>query len=209
MDGPPDGIITFSLSSEANAFLLERELRRVGAVRENLRHVPAVSGVYGWWFDTAIGRHFEGTLVQDGFNLLYVGIAPRRSQEGKRRPRSLRDRLKNHCLGPIAQSTLRRTLVALLHQDQRFSISLTHKGKPIMLREDEEKLSAWMHDHARITWMIASTPRVIEENLLGVGRPRFPLNIEGSRDEFRFELKALREKMFGKGRKKALDLTKN
>ena len=58
-----------------------------------------------------------------------------------------------------------------------------------MSAEDEAKLTRWMEEHARVGWLIAPAPWTIEEELLKHG-PRLPLNIRGSSDPFRSELRA-------------------
>jgi hypothetical protein len=183
--------MTHSLSREAEAFLRQTPLVRVEAICEDAAVVPAAPGIYGWWFDDSMESVSAGTLSRNGRHLLYVGIAPSsRPQEG-RKPRTLRDRLINHCRGPLATSTLRRTLAALLNVEAAFSIGIGPSGKLMMLKHDEVKLTRWMDDHAMVMWSIAQSPWLIEDELLEHG-PRLPLNIQGSRDPYRLELKKLR-----------------
>ena len=63
-----------------------------------------------------------------------------------------------------------------------------------MDHNDEERLTEWMIEHARVMWSSMAEPWLIEEELLQHG-PRFPLNISGSNDDFRHKLKELRANM--------------
>jgi hypothetical protein len=99
-----------TLSREAETFLEQAQFVTADAIREKPAIVPAEAGVYGWWFDQALGSLSEGSHVRNGLHLLYVGIAPSAPPKDGVKPRTLRDRLLNHCRGPIATSTLRRTL---------------------------------------------------------------------------------------------------
>jgi hypothetical protein len=180
-----------TLSREAETFLEQARFVTPDAIREKPAIVPAEAGLYGWWFDQALGTISEGSHVRNGLHLLYVGIAPSAPPKDGVKPRTLRDRLLNHCRGPIATSTLRRTLAALLNADERFSIERAASGKSQMSEEDEAKLTRWMTEHARVTWLTTPVPWMLEKELLDRG-PRLPLNIRGSSDPFRKKLTALR-----------------
>lgn len=83
-----------------------------------------------------------GTHSLDGYCLLYVGITPVRALKPEtRKPRTLRDRLRDHCCGPIATSTLRRRLACLLQDRLGFEISRSQAGKLVMRDADERVLS--------------------------------------------------------------------
>jgi hypothetical protein len=180
-----------TLSREAETFLQQAQFVTADAIREKSAIVPAQAGVYGWWFDQALGNLSEGSHVRNGLHLLYVGIAPGAPPKDGVKPRTLRDRLLNHCRGPLATSTLRRTLAALLKDEEHLSIDRTEAGKLRMSLEDEAKLTRWMSEHARITWLTTPAPRLAEKELLEHG-PRLPLNIRGSSDPYRKELSGLR-----------------
>lgn len=115
--------------------------------------------------------------------------APRVREQ--RRARSLRDRLRNHVRGPIATSTLRRSLGALLASEFGLILTRSDTGKLRRSAADEERLSAWMEDHARVGWISCSEPWLIEDALITSG-PRLPLNFRGSVDPYRHELSAMR-----------------
>jgi hypothetical protein len=91
----------------------------------------------------------------------------------------------------MATSTLRRTLAALLKANERFSIERAASGKSQMSAENEARLTRWMTEHARVTWLTTPVPWILERELLDRG-PRLPLNIRGSSDPFRKTLSALR-----------------
>lgn len=72
--------------------------------------VPAVNGVYFWWFkEIPPCVPTEGCLTHEGYTLLYVGISP--DKKGKPNSRAnLKTRIKTHYSGNAEGSTLRRTL---------------------------------------------------------------------------------------------------
>ena len=156
--------------------------------------VPDNPGIYGWWFDEDVLAQVPKTdsLRCDGRRLLYVGIAPSApSALGRASRRTLRDRLKNHARGPIAHSTLRRTLTVLLDSTLVLAPTRRANGKLTMSHEAELELTAWMSSHARVSWMVHQSPWLVEHQLITQG-PRLPLNIRDSPDPFRHELARLR-----------------
>lgn len=185
--------MTHSLSRAAEQFLKTEPVLSVSSVLRDATAVPSMPGIYGWWFDPAfLPDQTGGILVQNGLRLLYVGIAPSRpATTSGQGARTLRDRLKNHCRGPIRTSTLRRTLAAVLATEEGFIISRLESGKVSMSASDEQRLSGWMDGHAKIAYMAAQAPWSLEAELLAWG-PSLPLNISGSRNPFRHQLKALR-----------------
>ncbi len=131
------------------------------------------------------------SLLMAGRWLLYVGIAPNGAKRttGKR---TLRDRLKNHCRGPIGSSTLRRTLASLLTPDLLdLSLGRTASGKHALSAQDEARLTQWMSTHLRVAWLVHPEPWQLEDALIKKG-PRLPLNIAGSSDPFVETLKQRR-----------------
>ena len=185
--------MTHSLTEAAQPLLSPEQLWSADQIRARPSVVPATPAIYGWWFDAGLPRvPTEGALLRDGRRLLYVGIAPRGpSPDGAPQGRTLRDRLKNHCRGPIASSTLRRTLACVLARVLDFHIHLRSPGKLGMRDADERRLTEWMQEHARVGWMITTEPWVLEEVLITAG-PRLPLNIRSSSDPFRLESRRLR-----------------
>lgn len=185
--------MTLSLSAGAEALLKPKRLHTVSEIQDDWRVVPAEPGLYGWWFSQGQppGVPTDGAAQHGEYRLLYVGIAPSGAPSKAARVRTLRDRLKNHCRGPIATSTLRRTLAALLAPDLGLAIARQHRGKVAMPPPNELALTGWMAAHARVGWAICAEPWVHEKKLIASG-PRLPLNIKGSSDPFRTELRAIR-----------------
>lgn len=198
--------MAYNLSPNADAFLAQGRMVTVAAIREDPTTVPAGPGIYGWWFDepfcalleqripelcSETSRANKDRLSQAGFELLYVGICPGGRPRDGAESRGLRNRLLNHCRGPIATSTLRRTLAAFVVGQENLSIERTASGKVRMSAEDEANLTRWMADHARVTWLITPEPWIVEEELLTHG-PTLPLNIRGSSGEWARKLTAIR-----------------
>jgi hypothetical protein len=125
----------------------------------------------------------------------YVGIAPRKpSAAGSVSGGTLRNRLLNHCRGPLATSTLRRTLAVLLKGELGLDITCTSAGKLKMPLELETRLTGWMDEHARVVWVVYPEPWEIEDHLIQ-GTTRLPLNIRGSSDPFAKVLSNLRSQV--------------
>ena len=159
--------------------------------------IPDAPGIYGWWFTGAIsGVPLEGTLEQEGYRLLYIGIAPRKpSKNGSESKSTLRKRIaRNHLGSRIGSSTLRRSLACLLEREMGFNISRAVKGKLVMPRQQEVELTNWIISRAALSFMIHAAPWDVEDSLIALGTPRLPLNIEGSNHEFAPQLSILRRK---------------
>jgi len=154
----------------------------------NFDNVPRSRGIYAWFFrslppgvpslDTCSGQF--GTL-------LYVGIAP----NGPVSKRTLRDRIKDHLKGPIAASTLRRSLAGLLAKDLGLKIVRNSQGRVQLPPDQEAILTQWMSNVAHIAWVVCDQPWDLERQLLAQG-PRLPLNISGSKDVYAKELRRVR-----------------
>jgi hypothetical protein len=155
--------------------------------------VPKERGAYGWWFDTSPpGVPIEKAQKLKGFHLLYVGIAP----SAPTSKRTLRDRLKNHCRGPIAVSTLRRSLAVLLDRELQLKVGRQFSGKLYIDQGAEARLTAWMDQHARVCWAITPEPWKLERHLISTG-PFLPLNIKGALHPFVPELRRMRSSVKG------------
>jgi hypothetical protein len=140
----------------------------------------------------------EKTAVHGDRRLLYVGIAPRKpSAAGSASDSTLRNRLLNHCRGPLASSTLRRTLAVLLKSEFGLSITRTKAGKLKMPPEHEAWLTGWMEENARVIWVVNAAPWEVEDHLVQ-GTARLPLNIRGSSDPFAKVLSAMRSQILSR-----------
>jgi hypothetical protein len=177
--------MTHSLTAAAEALLCPKRLYSVTDLRLAPSLIPEEGGVYAWWFAKAPSMvSVENTAIHDGRRLLYVGIAPRKpSAAGSVSDSTLRNRLLNHCRGPVASSTLRRTLAVLLKGELDLSITRTKAGKLKMSPEHEARLTQWMDDNARVVWLVNPAPWEVEDHLIQ-GAVRLPLNIRGSSDPF-------------------------
>jgi hypothetical protein len=170
-----------------SSFQVPSTLFTVGEVIKAPSAAPDEAGLYAWWFDELPNVPLEGAWEQNGFRLAYVGIAS--SRVGSRR--TLRQRLRNHCNGPIATSTLRRSLAAVLVDVLDLHPSV-EPSKKVRLPDDEEvRLSKWLAAHGRVAWIADATPWTYETKLLQSGPP-LALNIRGNKHPFGRELLALR-----------------
>lgn len=178
--------MTYSLNV-CERLLQPRRLFHPAEILNTPSAAPRASGIYGWWLkDPPSIIPVDGTREQDGFHLLYIGIAP----HGPKSASTLFHRLKTHCRGPIAQSTFRRTLASLLHEPLRLDPMLTHSKKLGLPRAHEHALSQWMSDYARTAWIEHAEPWNLERLLLATNM--FPLNIGGSKHAFANYLRVAR-----------------
>jgi hypothetical protein len=177
----------------ASRLLNPDRLFTVSELRQTPALIPRAGGAYAWWLSTVPpGVPFDGTKIFDGSRLLYVGIAPRKpapTEQGQG-TRTLRDRLLNHCRGPIGSPTLRRTFATLLAPNLGLRVGRLPSGRIGMPAEDEAKLTDWMSMHARVNWVLSSVPWDVEDQL--IGETHLPLNIRGSSKPFAKVLSKLR-----------------
>ncbi|ROR08848.1 GIY-YIG nuclease family protein [Erwinia sp. JUb26] len=155
--------------------------------------VPAVNGVYFWWFkDIPPGVPTDGCITREGFTLLYVGISP--DKKGKPNSRAtLKTRIRTHYSGNAEGSTLRRTLGILLAKESGFPLRRVGSGtRTTFTHLGEQWLDRWMELNARVHWVADDEPWLLEKQLI-VGIT-LPLNIKGNNHVFRPELSAMRRK---------------
>lgn len=132
--------------------------------------LPAAPGLYAWWgrFGALPGisgpRHPDAAL-----QLLYVGIAP----NGAASRATLRSRVVgDHIRGTTGSSTLRRSLAALLSEQQGWRSRWT--TRPVLVNADELRLSEWMGEKLRLTWAEHPEPWTVEAPVIAELEP--PLN---------------------------------
>jgi hypothetical protein len=192
--------MTHSLMTAAGALLCPKRLFSVFELRNAPTIIPKEGGIYAWWFSKVPpGVPVDETAIQDGRWLLYVGIAPRKpSAAGSVSKSTLRDRLLTHCRGPLALSTLRRTVAVLLASELGLSITLTASEKFKMSTAHETRPTQWMNENARVIWVTNPAPWEVEEHLIQ-GPVRLPLNIQGSSDPFAKVLSNMRSRIRQKG----------
>lgn len=171
-------------------------------VLERPSPVPAVPGVYAWYFDqTPEGVPVEGCHVTDGGLLLYVGISPKApSRDGLKQSRqSLRTRIRYHYRGNAAGSTLRLTLGSLLSEELGIGLRRVGSGQRLTFSAGEAVLSEWMGRHARVCWVETTTPWLLETQLIGT--LTLPLNLDQNiRSSFREELSGRRAEQRARAR---------
>jgi hypothetical protein len=140
------------------------------------RGLPPDPGFYAWWArDGSLpGTPAQPHPTQDGWGLLYVGIAPVRSSSKQR----LRSRVAgNHLQGNTGASTFRLSLAALLLDDLDFHPF--RKGAKVVLPASENRaLSTWQRANLRITWVVQREPWTYEPSVIDRLQP--PLNLAGN-----------------------------
>jgi len=155
--------------------------------------VPAINGVYFWWFkEIPPGVPTEGCLTHEGYTLLYVGISP--DKKGKPNSRAnLKTRIKTHYSGNAEGSTLRRTLGVLLAAESNYPLRRVGGGtRTTFTHSGEQWLDHWMEQNAKVYWVAHEEPWVLEEEL--IGSIPLPLNIQGNIHPFKPTLSAMRSK---------------
>ena len=112
--------------------------------------VPAVKGIYFWWFkEIPPGVPIEGCITQEGYTLLYVGISPDKKSKPNSRA-NLRQRIKTHYNGNAEGSTLRLTLGVLLSTKSNFPLRRVGLGKrTTFTHPGEQWLDQWMEKKLR------------------------------------------------------------
>jgi hypothetical protein len=175
------------------------------------------NGIYAWWFGAMPkGVPITHTKQIDGMNLLYIGIGPV-SEKSKA---SLVKRLRNHVKADASRSTLRTSLGCLLAETLNLQLEVTrinrrngtssvkhHYGfdlKVLSTELNEERLSTWMENHARVCWIYHDRPWEMENSL--IQKLNLPLNIEhNDHHPFAKTLSSLRSKHFQNARERWLE----
>ena len=157
--------------------------------------VPRQSGVYAWYFNAMPGGVPSGTAHTYGdWTLLYIGISPSKPPTNGRPTSSqtLAHRIRYHYRGNAEGSTLRLTLGCLLSTELGIALRRVGSGTRMTFGSaGEATLSAWMAEHARVTWVLDQTPWVREHALIGA--LALPLNLDQNRAHpFHPTLSALR-----------------
>ena len=156
--------------------------------------IPAVPGVYGWWFNRLPATCDVSNCRQlDGFTLLYTGISPKRPPRNGRAPSrgQLRQRIVTHYAGNAEGSTLRKTLGCLLAAELGIQLRRVGSGSRRTFVDGEQQLSRWMGEHAYISFAPHERPWELEELLIDL--LDLPLNLDGnSRNAFHSELTRVR-----------------
>ncbi|KPP98521.1 MAG: hypothetical protein HLUCCA12_17980 [Rhodobacteraceae bacterium HLUCCA12] len=185
--------LTYSLSNEARAVLSPEALLLPDHVMDFIDRRAVTHAVYGWWFDHGLPLvPTDGCIEREGKHLLYIGIAPSKVRLIKPgSPSPVKRRFQRDHLRGVRGSTLRKSLAALLQQELGLEFRRDKGGKVGMDRCHEQKLSAWIDQHAAISITQNDEPWMLEEELVRQGPP-LPLNIDMSGHPFKSTLKDLR-----------------
>ncbi len=113
--------------------------------------VPALPGVYAWWFrEIPPGLVTHECLTHETLTLLYVGISPKRPPiKGRPSHQNLRTRVRYHYRGNAEGSTLRLTLGCLLAERLDITLYRVGSGKRMTFCEGEDMLSSWMDSRSQ------------------------------------------------------------
>ena len=132
--------------------------------------VPSEPGLYAWWAPAGVVPGIVGPAHPDAeLELLYVGLA----RSGGTARSTLRSRVVgNHIRGTTGQSTLRRSLAALLSEQQGWQSRWT--TRPVLVNADELRLSEWMGERLRLSWAVHPEPWTVEAAVIAELEP--PLN---------------------------------
>lgn len=141
---------------------------------------PAEPGIYGWWIRAqSLEVPAAAYRQHNGFELLYLGISPRKPSAASRVSKgNLKKRLNQHVNGNASRSTLRRTLGVLLIESLSLTLGIRN-GRELWVQESV--LSDWMHENARVAFAIDPAPWIAEGELLEHGT--LALNIQGRRND--------------------------
>jgi hypothetical protein len=152
--------------------------------------IPAVRGVYAWFFkEIPSGVPVDGCIVRDGLTLLYVGISPKNDASSQ----NLRKRITYHFKGNSGGSTLRLSLGVLLTEKSNYPLRRVGSGKRMTFTHmGEQWLDDWLEENAFVCWIEHQTPWEIERELLSA--LSLPLNIQDNQHHsFAAELSDMRK----------------
>lgn len=150
--------------------------------------VPDEPGLYAWWSRPNALPGIAGPAHPDGeHELLYVGLA----RSGLSSGATLRSRVVgNHIRGTTGQSTLRRALAALLHEQEGWRSTFT--DRPLLVRDDEQRLTAWMQDNLALSWVVHEQPWTVEADVIGELTPPLNQSANSSHPLYRYVREARR-----------------
>ena len=141
--------------------------------------IPNESGVYAWFFsDIPATIPLTGTLEREGRRLLYVGISPKPdTKAGGKSRQTIRTRIRYHFRGNTEGSTLRKTLGCLLAEHLQIRLQVVgNSGKRMTFgTAGEQKLTSWLAENARVTWLTNARPWEIED--AAIKTLSLPLNL--------------------------------
>ena len=166
---------------------------------EKLESLPDSSGLYFWYFrhidelftERQIEQLYLPKVIQyNDYFLLYLGIA-----EGQ----SIKERITRKHLKSAHGSTLRHSIGSLLAHKYGVNPFSNVKTGKFAIDEDwgvEKRITEYLEENAKISWIRDEQPKRLETGLLGdYRRLSFPLNINKyPSHQFCMNLKKLRKK---------------
>ena len=132
--------------------------------------LPDGPGIYAWWvLRGALGNiPAKSHPTESHRQLLYVGIAPKRSASSA----TIRSRvISNHLRGNTGSSTFRLALAATLIDALCLHPNCSKSGKCVLPSDENQRLSTWQKDHLSITWAIVDQPWDIEAHTIQQLKP--------------------------------------
>jgi hypothetical protein len=145
--------------------------------------VPKVSGIYAWYFDEVPpGVDVRNCHIIPEGVMLYVGIAPKQPPRNGASPstQTLWNRIRYHYRGNAYGSTLRLTLGCHLAETLGIALRRVGSGNRLTFTQyGEHRISEWMSRHARVTWVHADAPWLLET--CAMEQLNLPLNLQGNR----------------------------
>jgi hypothetical protein len=146
--------------------------------------VPAVAGIYAWYFKVPPSLDMDLTSYwsQQGAYLLYVGISPSKPPANGKPPSkgTLRRRISTHMRGNASSSTLRYSVGCLLSQALDIQLRRVGRTERFYFSKGESVLSAWLEKNALVTWIPHNDPWLVEEE--AISDLNLPLNLAQNRD---------------------------
>ena len=139
--------------------------------------IPKKPGIYAWHFLEVPPNVPIGDCHRlNEFTLLYVGIAPRKTNQPTKQ--NLAKRIRYHLSGNAYGSTLRLSLGCLLSQRLNIKLHKTGSSNRLTFGKGENALSDWMAENAFVIWLVRDEPWTVEEQLIKM--LNLPLNLRGN-----------------------------
>lgn len=151
-----------------------------------LELLPDPPGMYFWYFQNIDELFFKEQkeklyldciIKSNGYFLLYIGIAV---------GQSIKQRITDKHLNSAHVSTLRHSIGSLLANKARLKPSLIVETGKFAIDKDweiEKRITEYLKENAKISWIIDENPKRLETFLLGnYKKLSFPLNIKENLD---------------------------
>ncbi len=139
--------------------------------------LPESPGLYAWWIvHPSLLPGVPLVPGPDGLSLIYVGMARSRVNSAQ----TLRSRvLGKHIRGLIGNSTLRRSLAALLWEELGWQ-PYWASDRALLRSEHNQELKHWIEQNLRVAWLAYPEPWTVERAVLERMQP--PLNVNGNQN---------------------------